>query len=78
MRKADCVEELDLNERIERVNEEVNVDHDVEEDYEAVNDQIWPDRLHILDQIYRTKTNQYLQNFYVDWTYFISSSVRSI
>lgn len=40
MRKADCVEELDLNERIERVNEEVNVDHDVEEDYEAVNDQI--------------------------------------
>lgn len=40
MRKSDCVQELNLNQRIERVNKEVYVDHDVEEYDETEDDQI--------------------------------------
>ena len=40
MRESYSVEELDLDERVLRVNVEVNVDHDVEDDDETEDDEV--------------------------------------
>ena len=59
MREGDRVQELDLNKRVVRVEIEINIDHDIEDDDEAENDEVRPYTLNFANHVDRGQGNNH-------------------
>ena len=78
MRECYRVEELNLYERVLWVNIEVDIHHDVEDDDQAKNNEVWPDTFHLFDDKDGWKREKHFEYFDVDRVNFITSCVRAI
>ena len=78
MWEGDCVEELDLDQRIVGVQIEINVDHDVEDDNQAEDHKVRSDTLHFSNHVDWSERNKHLKHFNINCLNSISSSVWTI
>ncbi len=78
MRKSDCVEELDLDEGVLRIDVEIDVHHDVKDDNQGEDDDVRANALHLTNHVDGGQRDKHFNDFDVDGVDSVTCRVRSV